>query len=154
MWVTGALSHRELYVRAPQLFGELHMAKADGRYRRILVTYARIDLLVLDDRGLAIVSEEQRHDMLEIVEDRHGRRATLLASQAPVEKWRHIIGDSTRADAIRDRLVNNAHKLALKRDFLREKWSGKLKRPPVAALRREPREPGFASSDAGGCVSC
>ena len=127
-WLACALAHkacregyRALYVRVSQLFDELHTAKADGRYRRLLAAYARLDLLVLDDRGLSILTEEQRHDVLEILEDRHGRRSTPLASQAPVEKWHDIIGDPTLGDAILDRLVHNAHKLVLKGDSLRRK---------------------------------
>ena len=97
------------------------MAKADGRYRKILAAYARIDLLVIDDWGLASLTEEQRRDVLEILEDRHGLRSTLVASQLPIEKWHKIIGDPTLGDAILDRLVHNAHKLSLKGDSLRKK---------------------------------
>ncbi len=112
---------RVLYLRAPRLFDDLALAKADGRYRRVLAAYARIDLLVIDDWGLASLTEEQRRDVLEILEDRHDLRSTLVASQLPIEKWHKIIGDPTLGDAILDRLVHNAHKLTLKGDSLRKK---------------------------------
>ena len=112
---------RALYLRAPRLFDDLALAKADGRYRRVLAAYARIDLLVIDDWGLASLTEEQRRDVLEILEDRHDLRSTLIASQLPIEKWNKVIGDPTLGDAILDRLVHNAHKLTLKGDSLRKK---------------------------------
>ena len=113
--------YRALYLRAPRLFDDLAMAKADGRYRKILAAYTRLDLLVIDDWGLANLTEEQRRDILEILEDRHGLRSTLIASQLPIEKWHKVIGDPTLGDAILDRLVHNAHKLSLKGDSLRKK---------------------------------
>jgi len=112
---------RALYLRAPRLFDDLALAKADGRYRRVLAAYARIDLLVIDDWGLASLTEEQRRDVLEILEDRHDLRSTLIASQLPIEKWHKVIGDPTLGDAILDRLVHNAHKLTLRGDSLRKK---------------------------------
>lgn len=110
-----------LYLRASRLFEELAIAKGDGRYRKLLARYARIDLLVLDDWGLSPLTDEQRKDMLEILEDRHELRSTLVTSQFPVEKWHPIIADPTLADAILDRLVHNAYKLVLKGDSLRKK---------------------------------
>ncbi len=112
---------RALYLRAPRLFDDLALAKADGRYRRVLAAYARLDLFVIDDWGLASLTEEQRRDVLEILEDRHDLRSTLIASQLPIEKWHKVIGDPTLGDAILDRLVHNAHKLTLKGDSLRKK---------------------------------
>jgi len=113
--------YRTVYVRAPRLFDELTIAKADGRYRKLLAAYAKLDLLVIDDWGLAILTEEQRRDMLEILEDRNDLRSTLLASQIPIDKWHTIIGDPTLADAILDRLVHSAHKLVLKGDSMRRR---------------------------------
>jgi len=113
--------YRALYLRAPRLFDDLTLAKADGRYLKILAAYARIDLLVIDDWGLATLTEQQRRDVLEIIEDRHDLRSTLIASQAPVEKWHHVIADPTLGDAILDRLTHNAYKLALKGDSLRKR---------------------------------
>jgi len=123
-----ALAHRAcregysaLYWRAALLFEELSTAKGDGRYRKLMARYARVDLLVLDDWGLSPLTDEQRHDMLELLEDRHESRSTLVTSQFPVEKWHPIIGNPSLADAILDRLVHNAYRLTLKGDSLRKK---------------------------------
>ena len=103
-----------LYRRVPRLFEELSLAKADGSYARALAKLAKHDLLVLDDLGIGKLKESQRHDLLEVLEDRYGRSATLVTSQLPVAKWHEWIGDPTLADAILDRLVHNAYKLTLK----------------------------------------
>src|SRR5208283_4916674 len=93
-----------LYLRVPKLFQDLALAKADGRYGKILVSFSRYDLLILDDWGSAILSDEQRKDLFEILEDRYDRRSTLVTSQVPPNHWHEIIGDPTLADAILDRL--------------------------------------------------
>ena len=105
--------HGALYFRLPRLLHDLSIAKADGRYDNLLKTIARTDLLILDDWGLDKFIKEQRHDMLEILEDRHGTRSTLITSQLPIETWHDVINDPTLADAILDRLVHNAYKLIL-----------------------------------------
>ena len=110
-----------LYVRIARLFSDLALAKGDGRYIKILATLAKIDLLVLDDYGLAGLTKDQRHDLLEILEDRNGLRSTLVTSQLPVEHWHGQIGDPTLADAILDRLVHNAHTIQLKGGSMRKK---------------------------------
>jgi DNA replication protein DnaC len=102
---------------------ELSIAKADGRYDKLLTGIGRIDLLVLDDWGLYKFVKEQRHDLLEILEDRHGRRSTLVTSQLPVKHWHEIIADPTLADAILDQLVHNAYKLVLSGESMRKKQS-------------------------------
>lgn len=102
------------YQRATTLFHDLALAKADGRYHKILAALAKKDLVVIDDFALAPLTDEQRRDLLEIVEERYDRRSTLIASQVPIDHWHDIIGDPTIADAILDRLVHNAHKLCLK----------------------------------------
>ena len=109
------------YIRLPRLLPELHIAKGDGRYGRLLASFAKADLLVLDDWGLLTLNDEQRHDLLEITEDRHGIRSTLVASQFPVDNWHDLIGDPTLADAILDRLVHNAYKITLKGDSMRKR---------------------------------
>nr|WP_320012602.1 IS21-like element helper ATPase IstB [uncultured Desulfobulbus sp.] len=123
-----ALSHtacREgfsvLYLRVARLFADLALARGDGRYIKLLATFAKADLLILDDYGLAPLTREQRYDFLEILEDRHGLRSTLVTSQLPVEHWHEHIGDPTTADAILDRLVHNAHTLKLKGGSMRKK---------------------------------
>ena len=123
-----ALSHtacREgysvLYLRVTRLFADLALARGDGRYIKLLATFAKTDLLILDDYGLAPFTREQRYDFLEILEDRHGLRSTLVTSQLPVEHWHEHIGDPTTADAILDRLVHNAHTMKLKGGSMRKK---------------------------------
>lgn len=105
--------YRVLYRRAPRLFDELTLARADGSYPRLLTRFARIDVLILDDWGLAPVTETERRDLLEIMEDRHGLRSTIWTSQVPVSQWHDHVGDPTIADAICDRLLHNAHRIVL-----------------------------------------
>jgi DNA replication protein DnaC len=112
-----------VYFRLPRLLHELSIAKADGRYDKLLAGIGRTDLLVLDDWGLDKFVKEQRHDLLEILEDRHGLRSTLITSQLPVKHWHEIIADPTLADAILDRLVHNAYKLVLDGESMRKKQS-------------------------------
>jgi DNA replication protein DnaC len=126
-WIACALGHKAcrdnrsvLYQRLPRLFDTLALAHGDGRHARLLKSLARVDLLILDDWGLASMTAERRRDLLEIIDDRHGRGSTIVTSQLPVEHWHDIIGDPTIADAILDRLVHNAHKLALKGESLRK----------------------------------
>jgi DNA replication protein DnaC len=110
-----------LYFRAPRLFEALTIAHGDGSYARLLARLARTELLILDDFALQPLTHSQRTDFLEIMEDRHGVRSTLITSQLPVSQWHKAIGDATLADAILDRLVHNAHKLALTGESLRKK---------------------------------
>jgi DNA replication protein DnaC len=109
-----------LYSRAPRLFSEMEIAKADGSYRRRLMALARIDLLVLDDWGLAPLTPEQARDLLEILDDRYDRKSTLVAAQTPVENWHALIGDPALADATLDRLVHNAHRISLTGESMRK----------------------------------
>jgi len=109
-----------LYQRLPRLFQELPIAKGDGSYSQLLNKLGKIDVLLLDDWGLAKLTAEQRRDLLEILEDRHDSRSTIVTSQLPIEKWHASIGDSTLADAIMDRLVHNAYKINLKGESLRK----------------------------------
>jgi DNA replication protein DnaC len=99
--------------RASRLFNELSIAKADGRYGKLLSSLAKKDVLVIDDFGLFNLNDEQRHDLLEILEDRYLVRSTVITSQVPSEHWYELIGDPTIADAVLDRLVHNAHKIHL-----------------------------------------
>ena len=110
-----------MYLRISRLFENLSLAKGDGRYMKMLTAFAKTDLLVLDDYGLAKLNQEQRHDFLEILEDRHGIKSTLVTSQLPMEHWHEQIGDPTMADAILDRLIHNAHKIQLKGGSMRKK---------------------------------
>ena len=105
---------RVTYRRVPRLLDELALARAEGTHARLLAKLAKFDVLVLDDWGLGTPKDSQRHDLLEVIEDRYGRLSTVVTSQLPVGKWHEWIGDPTMADAILDRLVNNAYKLELK----------------------------------------
>lgn len=108
------------YLRLPRLLNELTIARGDGRYRKLLAQLARTDVIVLDDFGLAAWGDEQRRDLLEILEDRYQRRSTIVTSQFAVEHWHELINDPTLADAILDRLVHQAYRLALKGDSMRK----------------------------------
>jgi DNA replication protein DnaC len=105
---------RVTYRRVPRLLDELALARAEGSHARLLAKLAKFDVLVLDDWGLGVPKDSQRHDLLEVIEDRYGRVSTVVTSQLPVGKWHEWIGDPTMADAILDRLVNNAYKIDLK----------------------------------------
>lgn len=109
-----------LYLRVPRFLQEMPIAKGDGRYPKVMAQLAKTDLLILDDWGLARLSDDNRRDLLEMLEDRYGRRATLVTSQLPVDHWHEALGEPTLADAILDRLVHRAYKIALKGDSLRK----------------------------------
>lgn len=109
------------YYRFSRLLGELALARADGSYPKLLERLARTQLLVLDDFGLAPLTDSERRDMLEVLEDRYGRRATLVTSQLPFDHWHGAVGDTTFADAILDRLVHHAHRISLKGGSMRKK---------------------------------
>ena len=125
-WLASALGHKAcrdnrsvLYQRIPRLFADLALARGDGRHLRLLRALGRVDLLILDDWGLEPLDAAARHDLLEILDDRYGRRSTVVTSQLPVDRWHQLIGDPTYADAILDRLVHNAHRLDLTGESLR-----------------------------------
>lgn len=112
--------HRVIYRRVPRLLEEASLAKADGTYTKLLASLAKADVLVLDDLGLGTLREAQRHDLLEVLEDRYGERSTIVTSQLPISKWHDWVNDPTVADAILDRLVHNAYKLELRGDSKRK----------------------------------
>lgn len=112
--------HTALYKRAPRLFEELNLARADGSYGKLLQKLARVQLLVVDDWGLSTLGEMERRDFLEILEDRYNTSSTIMTSQVPINQWHDTIGDPTLADAILDRVVHNAHKIRLKGESVRK----------------------------------
>lgn len=127
-WLACALGQRAcrdnksvLYQRVPRMFADLALGRADGRYPRLMRALGGVRLLILDDWGIEPLAAEQRHDLLEILEDRYGRGATLVTSQVPVDRWHDLIGDHTFADAILDRLVHNAHRIQLRGNSLRKR---------------------------------
>jgi DNA replication protein DnaC len=113
--------HRALFVRVPRLLEELAMAHAAGAYASLLGKLSRIDVLVLDDFLLNPMTESERRDLLEVVEDRYDRTSTVITSQMPTKTWHEALGDPTIADAICDRLVHNAHVLKLGGPSIRRK---------------------------------
>lgn len=106
--------YRALYRRASKLFPELALARADGTYTRLLSKLARADVLVIDDWAMNAITDVERRDLLEILDDRYGSRATIVTSQVPPKKWHAHINEPTHADAICDRLLHNSHRLVLK----------------------------------------
>ncbi|MGD0635505.1 MAG: IS21-like element helper ATPase IstB [Beijerinckiaceae bacterium] len=131
-WIGCSLGHKAcrdgksvLYQRVPRLFEALALARDDGRHAQLLKTLARVQLLILDDWGLAKFTEAEQRDLLEILEDRHQRASILITSQVPVEQWHEIIGNPMLADAILDRLVHNAHRLPIKGKSMRKNAFGK-----------------------------
>ena len=108
------------YFRTSRLLEALSIAHGDGRFAKLIQQLAKTDVLVLDDWGLEKLTLGQRNDLLEIMEDRHGLRSTLITSQLPVTQWHKAIGDATLADAILDRLLHNSHKLKLKGESMRK----------------------------------
>ena len=107
-----------LYQRVPKLFADLALARGDGRYARIMRSLNGAQLLILDDWGLDPLDAGARRDLYEILEERYGRRSTILTSQV-IDKWHQVIADPTYTDAILDRLVHNAHRIDLAGDSLR-----------------------------------
>ncbi|UPT83494.1 IS21-like element helper ATPase IstB (plasmid) [Bradyrhizobium barranii subsp. apii] len=127
-WLACALGHKAcrdnrsvLYHRVPRLFEALGLARGDGRYARLLKTLGRAQVLILDDWGLSVLTAAERRDLLEILDDRHGRSSTIVTSQLPVDTWHEVIGDPTLGDAILDRLVHNAHRLQLAGESMRKR---------------------------------
>jgi DNA replication protein DnaC len=107
------------YFRLPRLLGDPAVARADGSYGKVMQTLAKADLVIFDDWGLAPLADRERRDLLEVIEDRTGRRSTLVTSQLPVDHWNELVGDPTFGDAILDRLVHHAHRVTLTGGSLR-----------------------------------
>lgn len=112
--------HTAYYTRISRLFADLAITKGDGQYSRIMAHIARTDVLVLDDWGLSPLTDEQRKDLLEIMEDRYQRRSLIITSQLPVDHWHEVIGNPTLADAILDRIIHNAHVIKMKGGSMRK----------------------------------
>ena len=105
--------HRVIYRRLSRLFPELTLAHGDGTYSTLLARFARVDVLILDDWGVATLKDTQRQDLLEILDDRDGTRSTIITSQLPADRWHEYLADPTVADAILDRVIHRAHRLTL-----------------------------------------
>jgi DNA replication protein DnaC len=112
---------RTFYIRSPQFFYLITLARADGSYGSLMKRLSKTQLLVIDDLGLSAPTDTERRDLLEVIEDRSGSGSILITSQLPVEKWHDHIGDPTIADAILDRLVHNAHRIQMKGGSMRKR---------------------------------
>ena len=124
------------YVRAPRLLHELAVSRGDGTYARLLVELAKLDLLAIDDWLLAPLTDAERRDLLEVIEDRSERASTLIASQLPPTAWHAAIGEPSVADAICDRLIHRAHRLTLKGPTMRDPGTRRGKAPHDRERRR------------------
>ena len=111
--------HNALYLRASRMIDELAISRVDGRFQRLTASWARIDLLVIDDFLLRPLNAEQAADVLEVIEDRHGLRSTILTSQLPVANWHEALGDPTIGDALMDRVCQRLHRIELKGESMR-----------------------------------
>lgn len=133
-WLACALAHSACrqgfsarYFRMPRLFQTLDLAKGDGSYPKLLLGLQKTQVIILDDWGLATMTEAQRRDLLEIMDDRHNQSSTIVTSQLPVKHWHDAIGEATLGDAILDRLIHNAHRIEIKGDeSMRKKQAKQL----------------------------
>lgn len=129
-WIACALGNQACrqglsvrYLRLPTLLEQLRIAHGDGSYVRLMGQLLKTDLLILDDWGIQPLTRHQRNDLMEVIEDRHDRRSTLIASQLPIENWHDYIGEATLADAILDRLLHGSHRLNLTGESMRKERS-------------------------------
>lgn len=125
-WIACALGNQACrqglsvrYLRLPTMLEQLRIAHGDGSYVRLMGQLLKTDLLILDDWGIQPLTSSQRNDLMEVIEDRHDRRSTLIASQLPIENWHDYIGAATLADAILDRLLHGAHRIKLTGESMR-----------------------------------
>ena len=109
------------YFNMQKLLGKLRLARVDGTIIKLITKISKVDLLIIDDFGMKVLEGQQQNDFMEIIEDRHGRKATIIASQLPVSKWYDVIGNEVIADAILDRIVHSSHRFDLKGESLRKK---------------------------------
>ena len=138
-YLASALGHQAcmqgfkvLYYNSAKLFSQLKMCRADGSYLKWINRLEKQDLLIMDDFGLQPLDQENRLMLLEVIEDRHGRRSTIVTSQLPVIKWHELFGEQTIADAVLDRIVHTAHRLELKGESMRKKKSSIKQKNPVS----------------------
>jgi DNA replication protein DnaC len=119
------LGYTSLYVRVPRMLQDLYVAHADGTYPKVMNRLAAPDVLIVDDLGLSALTDTERRDLLEVIEDRQGRRSTIVTSQLKVKHWHEVIGEPTIADAILDRLVSSAHRIDLNGKSMRSNAKGR-----------------------------
>jgi len=116
-----SLGYKVMYEHTAKLFARLKMGKADGTYLKEITKMEKQEILIIDDFGIQPLDQQSRVILMEIIEDRHGKRSTLFTSQVPVNLWHEVIGEQTIADAILDRIIHNAHRLELKGESMRKK---------------------------------
>lgn len=114
------LGYKVLYLRSPRLFQDLTLARGDGRYNKLMNSISKTHLIVIDDWGLASLTDHEQRDLLEILEDRYNIHSTIIAGQVPVDHWHELMENPTVSDAILDRLIHNAYKINLKGDSMRK----------------------------------
>ena len=139
-WLSCALAQKPCrdgytvhYARVPRLFADLELAHGDGGFARLFRMRVKVDLLILDDWGPDRLSPSQRRDLMEIVEDRHGRGSMLITSQLPVTTWHEVIGEPTLGEAILDRIGHNAYRLELDGPSMRKIKAGEATEAQAAA---------------------
>tara|TARA_Y100000814_G_scaffold284277_1_gene251067 strand:- start:704 stop:1435 length:732 start_codon:yes stop_codon:yes gene_type:complete len=114
------MGHKVKYARINRLTEQLRLSHADGSYGKLLDQIAKFQVLILDDWGIDQLDRQARRDLLEVLEDRYAKSSTIITSQLPIEKWHHFIGDDTIADAVCDRVINNAYKIEITGDSMRK----------------------------------
>ena len=114
------LGYKVLYLRAPRLFQDLALARGDGRYNKLMNSISKTHLIVIDDWGLAALTDHEQRDFLEILEDRYNIHSTIIAGQVPLQHWSELMENPTVSDAILDRLIHNAYKIILKGESIRK----------------------------------
>ena len=156
-WLSCALAQKACrdgytvhYARVPRLFADLELAHGDGRFAKLFRTLTKADLLILDDWGPDRLSANHRRDLMEIVEDRYGRGSTLITSQLTVDTWHEVIGEPTFADAILDRLVHNAYRLALDGPSMRKIKAGEAEITGEPAVTEDADTPAVLAKPAKG----
>jgi DNA replication protein DnaC len=112
-----------LYLRSPGFYYQMALSRGDGSYGKIMNKLSKTNVLIIDDFGIAPLTDTERRDLFEVVDERHGHGSTIITSQLPIENWHEIIGDPTIADGILDRIIHNAHKINLKGGSMRKKHS-------------------------------
>lgn len=115
-----AQGYKVMYFNVQKLLQRTKMARLEGTIHQLLQKISKTDLLILDDFGLTHLEKQHQLDLMEIIEDRHARKATIIVSQLPVASWFDVIGEATIADAILDRLVHTSYRIELKGDSLRK----------------------------------
>src|SRR6266508_3131392 len=139
--------HSALYLRAPRLLDEVALARADGRLVRLLASWARVDVLAIDDFLIRPLGPDQAADMLEVIEDRVQLRSTIVTSQLPVAMWHQALGEPTVADGILDRLLENVHRIELHGESMRRATASPAASPDVMATPETPSPPPATGTD-------